>query len=239
MTVSVVMPVHDGADFVAEAVASVQRQRGVDFELLVHDDGSTDRTAEVLRALADEDERILVSSGSTCGPAASRNRLLARARGEYVAFLDHDDLWPDPRLARQLGLLDAAPEAPGVLGETLLFESLDRGGRPLRTPGFRRVLTGLLQAGLFRRAAVLAVGGFDPGLTVADDFDFLLRVVETCGPLLVESEVSAWYRLHPGQRTGDREVTGAGTARALGRSLRRRRALAGARAEGLEWRARP
>lgn len=235
MTVSVVMPVHDGVSGLAEAVASVQRQRGVEFELLIHDDGSTDATGTVLQALAEVDPRIDISSGSNCGPAVSRNILLARARGEYVAFLDHDDLWPEGRLARQLAVLEARPSAPGVLGETQLFEVLDSDGRPLRTARSRRALAGLLQAALLRRSAVAATGSFDPELTVADDFDFLLRVIETSGPLIVDREVSAWYRLHPGQRTADRELTGAGTARALARSLRRRRVRDGVDSGAIEW----
>ena len=109
------MPVFDGAASVADAVASVQRQEQVEFELLVHDDGSTDETATVLEKLAAEDPRIEVSVGPNRGPAASRNRLLERARGAYVAFLDHDDVWPDGRLARQLIRLDVSPAAPAVV----------------------------------------------------------------------------------------------------------------------------
>lgn len=223
MTISVVMPVFNGAACVADAVASVLRQNEVELELLLHDDGSTDETADVLAQLAAQDSRIDVSYGRNQGPAASRNLLLMRARGEYIAFLDHDDLWPDGRLGRQAARLDRAPRAPAVLGETVLFDTLDPGGRPARTARFRRVLAGLLQAGLFRRSAIAATGRFAREFVVADDFDFLLRMVETCGPFQIDPEVAVWYRLHPGQRTADLELTGQATARALAHSLRRRR----------------
>jgi glycosyltransferase involved in cell wall biosynthesis len=235
--VSVVMPVFNGAACVADAVASVQRQREVEFELLIHDDGSTDDTATVLRGLAAEDPRIDVSLSANRGPAASRNQLLERARGEYVAFLDHDDLWPDGRLARQLTQLELAPHAPAVLGETMMFETLGPDGAPSPTTRSRHVLAGLLQAGLFRRSAIGVAGAFDAGFRTSDDFDFLLRVIESSGPLEIDREVAVWYRLHPGQWTADLELSGQGTARALAGSLRRRR-MAGTPGR-LEWRVSP
>ncbi len=234
--VSVVMPVHDGARFLSAAVASVQRQAGVGLELLVHDDGSTDGTPKLLTQLAAADARIDASRSPRCGPAESRNRLIARARGEYVGFLDHDDLWPDGRLARQLARLEGRPgTVPGVLGESVLFHTLDPAGRPAPSAGNRRVLAGLLGAGLFRREAIGAAGRFAPELRVADDFDFLLRLIEARGPLEIERDVALWYRQHPGQHTADLEFTGRGTARALARSLQRRRRATGS-AEGLTWR---
>ncbi len=226
MTVSVVMPVFNGAAYVADAVASVLRQRDAEFELLIHDDGSTDETPGVLEALAATDSRIDLSRGPNRGPAASRNRLLERAHAEYVAFLDHDDLWPDGRLTRHVSRLDRAPQAPAVMGETVMFETLDSNGVPVRTARSRRVFAGLLQAGLFRRSAVTATGLFAPEFTVADDFDFLLRMIETCGSFQVDHEEAVWYRLHPGQWTADLELTGQATARALAHSLKRRRSAA-------------
>jgi glycosyltransferase involved in cell wall biosynthesis len=228
------MPVFNGAACVADSVASVLRQRDVEFELLIHDDGSTDGTAGVLEALAAADARIDLSRGPNRGPAASRNHLLERARPEYVAFLDHDDLWPDGRLSRQLARLERAPDAPAVMGEALMFDTLDSEGIPAHSARSRRVLAGLLQAGLFRRSAIAATGLFACEFTVADDFDFLLRMIETCGPLQIDPEVAVWYRLHPGQWTADLELSAQATARALAHSLRRRRS-AGATAS-IVWR---
>jgi glycosyltransferase involved in cell wall biosynthesis len=223
VSVSVVMPVFNGAACVTDSVASVLRQRDVDLTLMIHDDGSTDETAHLLGALAAADSRIELSRGPNRGPAASRNNLLERVRGEYVAFLDHDDIWPEGRLARQVTRLGRAPEAPAVMGETVMFDTLDPEGTPAPTARSRRVLAGLLQAGLFRRSAVAATGHFAREFTVGDDFDFLLRMIETCGRFQIDPEVAVWYRLHPGQWTADGELTAQATTRALARSLRRRR----------------
>ncbi len=109
------------------------------------------------------------------------------------------------------------------MGETVIFDTLDSEGMPARTARSRRVLAGLLQAGLFRRSAIAATGLFAREYTVADDFDFLLRMIETCGPFQIDPEVAVWYRLHSGQWTADLELTAQATARALAHSLRRRR----------------
>jgi glycosyltransferase involved in cell wall biosynthesis len=233
--VSVLMPVFNGATYIADAVASVQRQPGAELELLIHDDGSTDDTAAVLRVLAAADPRIVLSGARNRGPAASRNHLLTQARADYVAFLDHDDLWPEGRLARQVARLAGMPAAPAVLGETLMFDTLGADGAPANTARSRRVSAGLLQAGLFPRTAATATGPFATEFAVADDFDFVLRMVETCGPMVIDPEVAVWYRLHPDQRTGDLELSGQATARALAHSLRRRRA-AGTPGR-IDWRA--
>ncbi len=226
--VSVIMPVRNGAAFVADAIGSVQRQDGVSFEILARDDGSTDGTLAILQRFALDDHRIKVAWGPCEGPAACRNRCLERASGAFVAFLDHDDLWPDGRLPRQLQRLRAQPDAMAVLGETLMFERLGADGRPASSPGLRRVFAGLLQAGLFRRALFEEVGSFDPALLAADDFDVVLRMIETGCRIEREAEVAVHYRLHAAQHTADLRFTGAQTARAIARSLRRRRARGGA-----------
>ena len=225
--VSVVMPVYNGQAHVADAVASVQRQTGVSFEILARDDGSTDGTLAVLRRCASADHRIKLSTGPNQGPAACRNRCLEIASGRFVAFLDHDDLWPDGRLLRQLERLRAQPGAMAVLGETVMFERLDEAGLPAPSPRLRRVFAGLLQAGLFRRELLQTVGQFDPALLAGDDVDLMLRMVETGCRIDAEAEVAVLYRLHPSQHTADLGFSGRQTVRAIGRSLRRRRALGG------------
>jgi glycosyltransferase involved in cell wall biosynthesis len=230
--VSVVMPVHNGAALVADAVASLQRQSWGDWELVARDDGSSDDSLSVLERLAAADARIRVSSGPNEGAGAARNHALADCRAPVIGFLDHDDLWPDGRLARQLTLLEAETEAGAVLGRTLRFAELGGDGNPL--PGAEPEMSGLLQAGLFRRTTIDDAGVFDVSLRAADDMDFLMRMIEAGHRIAVDDAVAVWYRQHDGMWTADRASTGGQTARALAMSLRRRRAAGAPR--DLEWR---
>lgn len=231
--VSVIMPVFNGARFVVEAMRSILGQ-AVPMEIIVHDDGSTDDTWEVLEFLAQDEPRIRLGRGPNAGPAAARNACLDRARGEFVAFMDHDDIWPAGRLARQMRILRLDGAATGVIGETFIFDKVDATGQPEPSPASRRLLTGLLQAGLFRHAAIDTVGRFDTDLTAADDLDLLLRFVEHGFRLKVDSEIAVFYRLHPGQLTADLQRTGLQTVRALAKSLARRRR--DAHGSLIEWR---
>ena len=103
--VSVLMPARNAQRYIAAAARSVLEQRGCELELIVVDDGSTDRTAQVLRKL--DHERLRVLPGPGRGIAAALNRALAEARGQYVARCDADDLYPADRLCRQLSGKDA------------------------------------------------------------------------------------------------------------------------------------
>ncbi len=114
--VSVITPVFNRATVIADAVHSVLGQSHGDLEHLVVDDGSTDGTLAVVRALASEDERVRVVAADHGGPAAARNRALEVARGGLVTFLDSDDLMPPDRVERQLRYLAAHPDVDAVLG---------------------------------------------------------------------------------------------------------------------------
>ncbi|MEE1827711.1 glycosyltransferase family 2 protein [Streptomyces sp. BE20] len=110
--VSVVMPVHNSAATLGASVRSVLAQSHADVELLVTDDASGDGSMDLLRDLAREDERVLPEAAPEQGGAArARNLALARARGEFVAFLDSDDMWLPRKLERQIEFA-AAGDAP-------------------------------------------------------------------------------------------------------------------------------
>src|SRR5699024_10073195 len=101
--VSVVMPAHDAAGTLASSIRSVQAQSHPDWELLVTDDGSTDQTWTILSEAARLDSRIRPErSDRQLGAAGARNAAIERARGQYVAFLDADDLWLADKLTKQL-----------------------------------------------------------------------------------------------------------------------------------------
>ena len=106
MLVSIIMPCHNGAPFIADAIRSVQSQTFADWELLVIDDCSSDDSADIVKALAEKDGRIrlLRTERSTGLPATPRNVGIRAARGRYIAFLDCDDEWLPTKLARQVPL---------------------------------------------------------------------------------------------------------------------------------------
>ncbi|MFB7041644.1 MULTISPECIES: glycosyltransferase family 2 protein [unclassified Streptomyces] len=107
--VSVVMPVHDSAATLGSSVRSVLAQTHTDLELLITDDASSDDSMDLLRELARQDERVLLEAADRQGGAArARNLAIARARGDYVAFLDSDDWWLPTKLEKQLAFAATA-----------------------------------------------------------------------------------------------------------------------------------
>ncbi len=212
--ISVLMATFNGAAFVREAVESALGQRGVQLELIVTDDGSTDATATIVSALARRDPRIRFTVQPHAGMAASRNACLTRAGGSYVALLDQDDRCPEGKLARQLAVLETTPEVAAVFGHTQMFDYIGE-----QAPGY----TMLLSAALLRREAVEATGRFDPECASADDFDFLLRMIEQGHRIELESGLGVYHRRHRKQVSADLEATRRDCVRALARSLQRRR----------------
>ena len=97
--VSAIIPVYNGEAFLAEAAASIQRQRVDALEIIIVNDGSTDGTAEVIESLQGT---IRSASQPNRGPAAARSRGVRMAQGNVIAFLDADDLWPEDKLEIQL-----------------------------------------------------------------------------------------------------------------------------------------
>ena len=205
--VSAVIPVHNGAAYVAEAVQSVLGQTRPPIECLVIDDGSTDGTAEAVRQFGDE---VTYVRQDQAGPSAARNRGAQLARGPLVAFLDHDDTWLPTKLDRQLEVL----EDQGATLALCAVEVVDQRGEVLGTMRLRAredVLTGMLMfdgtetvscgsAGLVRRTELLRMGGFDPVLSISEDWDLLFRMLLAGGVAYVEDPLVR-YRVHDSNRS--------------------------------------
>jgi glycosyltransferase involved in cell wall biosynthesis len=109
--VSILVPVYNAAAFIEETVLSVLAQSHGEWELLLIDDGSTDATEALLGSLSQVDPRIRIFRQANAGTQAARNLGLEHARGEWIALLDHDDIWLPQKLERQL---EVAREHPGV-----------------------------------------------------------------------------------------------------------------------------
>ena len=205
--VSVILPAYDAEHTVREAVESVLRQSDVDLELLAVDDGSTDRTLDVLSSL--HDPRLLVLAGTNAGPAAARNRGIARARGDVVAFIDADDLWLPGTLRAHLETFRRIPAAAVAY---CWANHVDRNGqyvcpdRRVAVEGdvYREVLAhnfiDSVSTVAIRKAALDEVGGFDESLPVIEDWDLYVRLAARHS-FVCTRQVLVHYRRSPGSLT--------------------------------------
>lgn len=128
--VSVIMPAFNCERYIAQAMTSVLRQTDPDLELIVVDDGSTDSTLEIARALAAEDARVVIVPQRNSGrPAIARNAGLEAARGKHLSFLDADDSWEPERLELLVGGIEAHPEWVAVFHD---MQYVEESGQPMR-----------------------------------------------------------------------------------------------------------
>jgi glycosyltransferase involved in cell wall biosynthesis len=219
--VSVVTIFLDEERFLAEAIASVRAQTMTDWELLLVDDGSRDRSSDIARDAAASDAarvRYLQHAGGTNrGMSASRNLGLAHARGEHIAFLDADDVWLAGKLEEQLACFDAEPRVGLVYGRTTIWHSWNRntaaadfhyplGVAPNRVYEPPRLFNQLMRNraqtpttcnALVRRALVDEVGGFVEAFTgMFEDQVFFAKAL-LAAPVWVDERTWAKYRVHP------------------------------------------
>lgn len=135
-TVSIVVPTYNRAHLIEETLASVAVQTFSDYEVLVIDDGSKDNTAEIMKRWCDKDSRIRYVQQPNGGVSSARNHGLRIAQGEFVAFLDSDDLWCPWKLEMQVALMRAMPQV-GMLWTNM--DTIDEQGQPL-TPNYLRTM---------------------------------------------------------------------------------------------------
>jgi glycosyltransferase involved in cell wall biosynthesis len=201
--VTVVIPTHNRMELLALTLRSALRQGGVDLEVVVVDDGSTDGTAATVERLGDPRVR-LVRHAAPLGVSSARNAGIAEARGRWVAFLDDDDLWAPEKLAQQLEATAASQRAWAYAGTVNVDHRLRilEGGPP---PAPERVLELLgrynpVPAGasnvVVRTETLARVGGFDPGLRRTEDWDLWIRLACDGLPAVVSHPLVA-YRMHP------------------------------------------
>jgi len=181
--ISVIIPAYNSEKTIEQTIESVLRQTFSDFELIVVNDGSTDTTLEIANRI--KDPRIKVFSYSNAGGAVSRNRGFSHSSGEFIAFLDADDLWTPDKLEAQLKALQENPKA--VIAYSWL-DSIDEHNNFLREGNHRtengNIFTKLflipfIESGsnpLIRRQAFIDIGGFDESLIASQDYDLYLRL---------------------------------------------------------------
>ena len=179
--VSVVMAVYNGEKYLREAIESILGQTLADLEFIIVDDGSTDRSAEIVKSYDDPRIRLLVN-GSNLGLMRSLNRGLDAARGEYIARMDCDDVSLPERLARQVAFMDSRPE---VVASGTWATDMDAEGRvigPRQMPVGERMdyefwkPSPLIHPSAIIRASQLGETRYDPEAPHAEDYELWLRL---------------------------------------------------------------
>ena len=197
--ISVIMPNLNMGGYLDHALASIAQQSPCVHEVLLVDCGSTDQTFEVIAKHQALGVNIRVLEHPGLHPGAARNRALASAEGDLIAFLDADDLWPADKLQRQTARLTAAPHVDMVTGYIRYFELASADGLS-PAPGSRSQALFHVNLGacLYRREVFDKVGGaFDESLVYSEDVDLLLRVREHNIPFTILRCVTLYYRQHP------------------------------------------
>ena len=194
--ISCIVPVFNGERYLSEALDSIFAQTYRPLEIIVVDDGSTDATASIIAGYGD---RVHCLRQRNQGPASARNMGVRAARGEFIAFLDADDLWHHEKLQRQITRFAARPELELCITQVQHFwipelkaeeERLRNHRLASPAPGY------LIQALLSRRGLLTKVGLFDPSLRQSEDTDWFLRAFEKQVVTEIVPQVLVYRRLH-------------------------------------------
>jgi glycosyltransferase involved in cell wall biosynthesis len=219
--ISIVMPAYNAERFIARTLSSALNQTFKDIEVIVVNDGSTDKTQSIVENFAVNDRRVRLFNTTNRGVAMARNFGIENARGTYVAFLDADDLWHPTKIERQFKALSAYVSDPTWAGVYVFSRVIDEEDRvvadgqvTIKCRGYvlaRDFVLKFVGNGsslLVRRETALAVGGFDPsyaeaGVGGCEDLDFELKLAAQYRIEAVRSFLVG-YRVYEGNMSSDR-----------------------------------
>lgn len=208
--VSVIIPAYNAERFVSNAVTSAAGQTERDIEIIIIDDCSSDRTAGLCRSMAESDSRIrFMQNERNSGVSATRNSGVAAATGEYIAFLDSDDIWAPDKLRLQLELAEAHPDCP-IIFTASSFIAAD--GTPFEytlhvpeTVGFKRLLRQNIiscSSVMARRELLLAHPFMYDGMH--EDYAVWLEILRGGAPARGIDEPLLIYRLSDGSKSSNK-----------------------------------
>lgn len=239
--ITVVIPTHDRSKLLHRTVQCALRQRDVDLQVVVVDDGSRDDTPAVVARLGDP-RVTLVRNARPEGVSAARNRGIGMAAGEWIALLDDDDLWAPHKLASQLREARRLSRCWACAGSVTVNDTLEIvAGRPpmtdeamLRELPRRNVVPAGASNVIARRSAIVAVGGFDRELRHIADWDLWIRLGRL-GPPAVVCEPLVAYQLHATNASADAGAIAAELSRVEARYRERSRGARIDRAFAYRW----
>lgn len=214
--ISVIIPAFNAELTILETIQSVRKQTFQDFELIVINDGSTDRTVELIENV--KDKRLKIFSYENGGLPIARNRGILHSKAEFIAFLDADDLWTPNKLELQLTALTQHQEAGVAYSWTYFMDVNEQGQtlalRPSSPYTFEGnvyknlLISDFIHSGsnvLIRRQAINSVGEFDPTFKSCEDWDYWLRLA-TRWNFVVVPKYQIFYRRTPGAMSSKIEV---------------------------------
>jgi glycosyltransferase involved in cell wall biosynthesis len=205
--VSVIIPVYNGERYLAETIESVIAQTEMNWELIAVNDGSTDNSLTILEEYIKKiPERIKVITVENRGVSSARNTAVAAARGTYVAFLDQDDLWAPQKLQRQIEMFSRDKnlgisytnttiinENGSVIRENVQKFSVKHRGKIFEYLMFENFIG--ISSVMLPKELYIGIGGFDPRFSLAEDYDFLLKVTQESSVNYID-EPLLLYREH-------------------------------------------
>lgn len=220
--VSVIIPVFNGEDFIADAVNNVLAQKYPALEIIVVDDGSTDTTSEIVGKLPVDIRYFRQENG---GPASARNRGIRDASGEFIVFLDVDDLWPENNLNILVDKMLREPYLQVITGYAQMMQKnevgeYDLAGSPMESFSY------YIGAAIYRKTVFSEVGLFDPSLKFGEDTDWYTRAEELKVNMKRLEEITLFVRRHGKNMTHGKNLVELGAVRVRKKSLDRMRARA-------------
>jgi len=220
--ISVIIPVYNGEKYLAETLQSILAQTYRPFEIIVVDDGSTDRSAAIARSFPD----VHCHSQTNQGHGAARNIGIDKARGELLAFCDADDLWMVDKLESQVALLNENPSAGFALGRMKIL--LDPGA--VWPPSWNEAhyasdpAAYIPSALLARRHIFDIVGLFDPQYRIGNDSDWFFRARDAGIKWVTVDKVVLFRRVHTENLSHDTAGTNRELLHLVRASIQRRKA---------------
>ncbi|MEK6280176.1 MAG: glycosyltransferase family A protein [Acidobacteriota bacterium] len=211
--VSVIIPAFNAAEFIAQTLESVFAQTFPKYEVIVVNDGSPD-TTDFEKSLAPYINRLVYLKQENLGPSVARNAGILKAQGEFVAFLDSDDVWESNYLSVQMTTFDESPALDLIYADALLIgEGVPPGltfmkAAPSKGPvTFESLLCGdcsiITSCVVARKASLLKAGLFDPEFVRSEDLHLWLRVAHSGGSLAYQADVVARHRVHGSSLSAD------------------------------------
>jgi len=220
-SVSVIIPVYNGEFFIEDAVESILSQNYQPLEIIVVDDGSTDRTAEIISKIPGN---IRCLKQENYGPASARNKGILSAGGELIAFLDADDLWSSQKLELQIKALEKDRSLEMVLGQIQCLKwVICKDQKEKYLPFDKPFFTFLFGAGLFRKAVFDSIGLLDESLRYSEDVDWYLKAKEKASSIKILDEIVLYYRFHDKNMVLKKKLRNSGLLLSLKKAIDRKR----------------